>query len=310
MVYRVFRLSRPLQFTSWDVNPMSENAASPLQVGRVLNTSLKVAAGGFLLYFLMALIANVPNLIVELLSPSSPPPPPWVDGEVPPDVGPETNPFQEGPAAFGLLALVLFGILLSFVMSASATYAMVARLRGTQFDLSQVFAGGLRALLPLLGVLVVLFAVFLGIALVAGIVWAAIAYGIAGDPKSPLGVLALPIFLVPLLIVSVRLTPVVPVVVVERAGIIASLQRSAGLTKGSFWQILGVFVISIVFLTAFFAVLLAVPLAILGPEALASPPLVVVNALLSSVAIVYFWALTAVIYYELRMADETGAAPA
>lgn len=308
MVYRVFRLSRPLQFTSWDVNPMSENAASPLQVGRVLNTSLKVAAGGFLLYFLMALIANVPNLIVELLSPA--PPPPWVDGEMPPEVGPETNPFQEGPAAFGLLALVLFGILLSFVMSASATYAMVARLRGTQFDLPQIFAGGLRALLPLLGVLVVLFAVFLGIALVAGIVWAAIAYGIAGDPKSPLGVLALPIFLVPLLIVSVRLTPVVPVVLVERAGIIASLQRSAGLTKRSFWQILGVFVIAIVFLAAFFAVLLAVPLAILGPEALGSPPLVVVNALLSSVAIVYFWALTAVIYYELRMAEETGAVPA
>ena len=34
------------------------------------------------------------------------------------------------------------------------------------------------------------------------------------------------------------------------------------------------------------------------------------NALLSSVAIVYFWALTAVIYYELRMAEETGAVPA
>jgi hypothetical protein len=110
--------------------------------------------------------------------------------------------------------------------------------------------------------------------------------------------------------VSVRLTPVVPVLVVERAGIIASLQRSAALTKGSFWTILGVFLISIVFLTAFFAVLLATPLAILGPEAFASPPLVIANSLLSSAAIVYFWALTAVIYYELRMAEETGAAPA
>jgi hypothetical protein len=286
---------------------MSDHAASPLRVGQVLNTSLQVAAGGFVLYFVMALIANVPNLIVELVAPS--PPPPWVSGETPPEIQPETVPLQ-GPAQLGLLALVIVGILVSFAMSASATYAMVARLRGTPFDLPQILAGGLRVLLPLLGVLVVMFAVFLGIMLVAGLVWAVIAYGIAGDPKSPLGVLALPIFLVPMLVVSVRLTPVVPVLVVERAGVIATLQRSAALTEGSFWKIFGVFVIAIVFLTAFFAALMAIPLAFLGPEAYASRTFVIVNSLLSSAAIVYFWALTAVIYYELRMAQETGAPPA
>jgi Membrane domain of glycerophosphoryl diester phosphodiesterase len=283
---------------------MSVGSGGKLPLAEVLGATYQLAAVSFFLYFALAFIANTPNLLVDFLMPSALPP--GMPGATPETQHPRLA--LQGYTVIWLIALIVVGILLSFVLSASATHLMIARLRRTRFDLSEALVSGLRALPPLLGTCAILMLFFFGIILVAVLIWAALAYGVVGNPKSPVGLLIFPLVFVPMAIVGIRLSMLVPVIVVERPGVIGSLRRSFELTKDSAWKIVGLLLIMVLGMFAINAVVFAIVVAMFGLAAHASPVFSVAQNALVSAEVVFFWALTAVMYYYLRSAEESSAA--
>lgn len=116
-----------------------------------------------------------------------------------------------------------------------------------------------------------------------------------------LGLLAL---VAPGIVIATVLWVVVPVAVIERPGVIASLRRSAQLTKGYRWQVFGTLLIIVVitvcpgFIAGFVA-------GFAGPGVSnALFTFVLVYWLLAGVTIAFMAVLVAVSYYRLRVAKE------
>ena len=128
--------------------------------------------------------------------------------------------FPDGaqPAA-GIVAYIPY-FLVSFVLdcflTAAITYRTVADLRGTPADLFDVLRQSGSLALPVLAV-----------AVVTGLL-------------TMLGMIAL---VIPGVIVITRLAVAIPVVVVERNGVRASLERSQELTEGNRWRVFAVIII-------------------------------------------------------------------
>ena len=182
---------------------------------------------------------------------------------------------EAGAVTTGAIAISLVDVLLTYLLTAALVYGTVRELRGSRASLSESVSRGLGLVFPVVGV-----------AVVAGIATA-------------VGSLLL---VIPGLIVASMLWVAVPVAVVERPGVFASLRRSAELTKGKRWQVFGIIVI--IFL---FAVVAA---AITGAiiDAVTQSPTVV--SLMSWVITALFTALYAVVsavsYHDLRIAKEGG----
>jgi hypothetical protein len=284
---------------------MSNGGSGAFGIGQVLATSYSVVARHFFLFFILALVANLPNLVIDFLVP--PEAPQWINTIAPEVQAAPVNHALRAISPWILVPLVVTGIVLSFVLSAAATYLMIADLRGTNFSLVEALAGGLRALLPLVGVLVLLFLILLGFAIVVGLIWSILAYGVLHDPKSPFGIVVGLFFIVPVIIAALRLCLTVPIIVVERAGPIVSMKRSAELTKGSVWRILGLFVVVGLIILLINAVLFGGAAALLGLKAFFTPIAVVARHVILSAEVPFYWAVVAALYYHLRTASENSA---
>jgi hypothetical protein len=279
---------------------MSNAAGGPLDIGKVLSTSYAVVLSRLSVYFVLGLFVSIPTIIIELLRPHVPVP----LGDVAQDAAaaadvPVLSPFVEVP-------LVLLGLILGAFATAAATYMMIADLRGTRFDVTEALANGLRALPQVLGVLIVLLVIFFGIAVGALTVWTAVALGIAGNPQSPLGLLALPLLVVPTVIVWLMMSVVVPVIVVEGAGVLDAIRKSAEMTKDHLWPLFYLFaVFTLIFIgvgTGFGALVWG----LFGQEFLANPVYIVTSQVVGTFLGMFSWALIAVVYYNLRSFRESG----
>jgi len=116
------------------------------------------------------------------------------------------------------IGLSLATIVLPQVLTGAVTYGVIQQMRGRKADLGSCISVGFSRLLPVLGV-----------GLVAGLF-------------ITLGMLLL---FVPGFILLCRYAAAVPVAVIEKPGVMASLERSKQLTNGSKWPI---FVVLIVFI--------------------------------------------------------------
>jgi hypothetical protein len=110
----------------------------------------------------------------------------------------------------------LLGYILSLVATAALTYGTFQQLRGRHAGIGESIGVGLKRLLPVLGV-----GILAGLCVVGGLI----------------------LLIVPGFIVMCMLWVAVPVAVVERPGVGASLKRSAELTKGSRWHIFGIVIV-------------------------------------------------------------------
>jgi hypothetical protein len=121
-----------------------------------------------------------------------------------------------GPAAQRAATLTgvstLLTIILGIVAQAMTLYAAFQQMAGRPFSIAQSLGVGFTRLVPVFCV-AILGALFTGVAMI--------------------------LLVVPGLIVICMLYVAVPVCVIEKPGIFASLDRSAKLTKGSRWQIFG-----------------------------------------------------------------------
>ena len=122
-----------------------------------------------------------------------------------------TGPPAPGAAVWSGLSGLL-GFVLGVVAQATTLYGAFQQMGGKPFSIAQSLSVGLRRSLPVFGV-----------ALLAGL----------GTS------LAAMLFLVPGIIVACMLYVAVPSCVIEKMGVMASLNRSALLTRGYRWQIFG-----------------------------------------------------------------------
>jgi hypothetical protein len=96
--------------------------------------------------------------------------------------------------------------ILTYILTGALVYAVVMQLQGKSASLSQCVSVGLSRVLPVLGV-----AILVGICVGVGIL----------------------LLVVPGIILMLMWFVAIPVAVVERPGVVASMKRSADLTKGS-----------------------------------------------------------------------------
>ena len=182
----------------------------------------------------------------------------------------------------GVGSLTIAENFLGLIVAAAVTYAAVQELRGRHVSFGEFFGRGLAQS-----------GAVIRVALLSGI----------------LLLLAFIALIVPFFICYAMWWVAIPVAVIERPGAIASLQRSAELTRGRRWQVFGLiisFFLALVAALLLFAVLLlAVVFLVAGAnQTLLDQASALATWLLSALFMAVQAVLTAVSYYYLRVAKE------
>lgn len=177
-----------------------------------------------------------------------------------------------GKAVAGSAAAFILWIVLSLLCQAIILYGAFQQMRGQSFAIGESLKRGLTRFVPLIGLLLCL--------------------GISVG-------LATLLLVIPGVIVFLMWYIAVPACVIERQGPFGSLRRSAELTKGSRWKILGIIVILSIVSWLAQIIVQIVAAAVAGTTA------AIVAAFLCSALIAAYRAiLVAVIYHDLRVARD------
>lgn len=183
-------------------------------------------------------------------------------------------------AMFGLL---LLGLVLGMMATATVVYGTFQDLRGTPATFGSSLRHGLATVLPVIGV--ALLSVLL--MMLSGF-----------------------LFIIPMFIVMVMFYVAIPAAVVERPGVIASLKRSAALTKGHRWRIFGIYVVIMLVMMMASGIVQAPFMASMmnaGPDLMTSGAFITSNVL-GLLVNAFFTALgavaSAVAYHDLRAVKE------
>jgi len=179
---------------------------------------------------------------------------------------------QSGRGGFFLTLLSFVGSILSIISLAALIFGSSQLMLGEQAQLGGWMRFGLSRFWPIIGVS---FLVMLG----AGVGFV--------------------LLIVPGIILALMWSAAFPICVIEKLGPIKSLGRSAFLTKGHRWSLLGLFILFVVVAWVVYAVLLGVLFAIRSPIAMAIG-LLVVTVLGTLVGCL----LQASVYQNLRLAKE------
>jgi uncharacterized membrane protein len=185
-------------------------------------------------------------------------------------VSPGRSPGGSFAGLIGILAILT--VALQMVAQSTIIYGAFQEMKGQEFSIGESLSIGFKRLFPVLGVGFM-------VALLAG--------------------LASILLLVPGLILLCMWYVVVPICVIEKPGVMASLSRSSDLTRGCRWQIFGLLLLVIVasFLITF---ILAFVAAMMGSAVIVQ----IVNGLARVLTVTYGAILVAVVYRDLRMAKE------
>jgi hypothetical protein len=181
------------------------------------------------------------------------------------------------PSAFAGAAFIssIVGLIISALVQAALTRATVSAIEGRRVSFGESLSTALRVVLPLIG-FTILFT--LGVAL--GFV----------------------LLIVPGIILILMWGVAVPALVIEREGVFPAFSRSAELTKGARWKILGLFLVLLVIYWLLSVVVGLVGLGMYGPSSIGG--LSVANLLGSVIVGTIFNALWGTIqpalYVELR----------
>ena len=236
-------------------------------IGRVFGNTFQVIRRNAGLWLaLAALFSAVPTLIFQLLVLV----PLGAAGPIDPNTladHPEIVALNSGLGAIG----GIISFVLSLLLQSALIRATIEDLNGKQPSMRDCLGTAVSVLLPVLGL-----AILVGLGVGLGLM----------------------LLIVPGIILALRWSISVPVLVQERPGITASMGRSAFLTNGSRWPLLGLFVIIIFASFGIQAALATVQMA-LGLIAGA-----VIEAVVQGVLSMVMSTATAVSYVELRQVKE------
>ncbi len=205
---------------------MSEPYLRPLSFGEILDGAFSIYRRHFLVLFVSALIPLIP---ISLLS--------WIIEQSAASADPEV---VGGEVLIAMLLLLPIAMIAVPLLWAALTRQFSQALQGKEVSLRDGYARGARAILPLIGVGILLVLAFFLLAGVAGIVAAvlATAAGVAG------AVVTVILTLVIMLLVFAAVFAVVPAVVVEGKGPMGALRRSWELARGAWPRVVAVMVVA------------------------------------------------------------------
>jgi uncharacterized membrane protein len=229
---------------------VSDRGFGDLRVGDAFSRSFEIFSRHFGAFVVLALVSNVPVFLYLFALTQG--------------VGVGNPGTAAGISGF----LSMLG---SLIASGAILYGVVQRLRNQSFTVASSLAVGLGAMLPILGV-----------SIIVGV----------------LTLLGTFLLVVPGIMVFCAYYVAVPVVVVERPGVFASMSRSGFLTKGQRWRIFGILVVVVVASVVIDLIAEAI-LGALGTYIAVFGPLV-----LTSVVSAFGAVLNGVVYYQLRVAKE------
>jgi len=197
-------------------------------------------------------------------------------------------------AVIGSLLILVLILAIDQLGVAAITYGTVQDLRGRKALVGECLSRGLSLMLPVLGVALLYTLI---VAVVPGIVGYVL--GLVSDL---LGRAASTILQVG---GSLVLYVAIPAAVIEGTGAIGSLQRSADLTQGYRWRLLGMFILVGLILLMAAAVVGIVIYAVMSISAVLGGIVIALGGIaMTLLFIAYVAALPAVTYYNLRVAKE------
>jgi hypothetical protein len=281
---------------------MTTPTRSRLPVGPALTTSFNVVSRNLRPFLLLAAVGYFPSFLLDAV----------VAPEVPAAVADPAAADAAATAATHvaigpLLGLFAVTAIVGLFLSASVAYLAITDLRGGRATLREALAGSLAAFPSMLGALALISLMMMGILFVALLVMMGVLMITGDGPAAAWGAIAVPVGVVPAVIVLTTFYVVVPVIVVERIGPVEALRRSEALTKGSRWEVLAFGVCVMSTLAVIGIVMWLFKAAVFGGEPNLAYSLIRYAAFTPQVA--FSWTAIAVAYYYLRTADETGAAP-
>ena len=199
--------------------------------------------------------------------------------------------------AIGVTAGVgLVSLLFSFLLSATLVYGTILELRGGRAGIVECITRGFGLLLPVVGV---------GILVSLAIGAAVLLFTVPGMLLPPIILFTTPLGIVAAIVVAVMLSVAIPVSVIERPGIGASLRRSRELTRGNRGKVFGLYVIIfIINLVVGMAVSAVLGTGLLATGSVSVVWLTIVNLLAQAFSSVLFAVALAVVYHDLRIAKE------
>jgi hypothetical protein len=249
---------------------ISASVEGTFRLGDVFNKSFSVFGRHFVVFVILAAIANVPYYLFGLFAA--------------PGRTIIFNPWA--------LLVMPVGFICNMIATGTITYGVVQDLRGGAVSIGEAIAIAAGRFLRMIGValsvgilMVLMFlppiiaSAALGGGFVGGIatmVWAAVFY----------------------CIITCMFFVAAPVCVAERAGVIASLSRSRFLTKGHRWQIFGAFIL--IFVLALIVVAVAAGAVVMMGAGGAT----IVTYGVQGVFGAFGSVMAAVFYYQLRVAKE------
>ena len=178
-------------------------------------------------------------------------------------------------AAFGGSWILLFS--LQYLLTAVIVYGTLQYLQGRRPGFLPPLMQGLSRLLPIITVSII---------------------------SSILIMIGLILLIVPGIIIAVMLCVAIPVVVVERPGILAALSRSRKLTKGFRWPLFGLLLVTFLFVMVVNFVV-ALPFELLLPvDGLFLTINTIIGVALQLFTTVFFAVVIGVAYHDLRVAKE------
>jgi len=253
------------------------SAAVPVlrfDVGRVVERTFSSITRNFPVFLLLTLLlAGVPAVLTGLLL--------YLAGIGAAGAAANANLsqlFTTGAAGGGLAALV--GAIASFILQAAVVYGTIADLNGRRAVFADCLSTGLRSWFWIF-----LLAIVVGVAEVFGFI----------------------LFIVPGVMMAVAWIVAVPALVVERTGVFGAMSRSAELTRGHRWPILGLLVIYIIaagIISSMVSVVVGAAAASVSTAAMQPTLQLIAQPLVSVITKLISSAGVASIYFELRSTRE------
>jgi len=173
---------------------------------------------------------------------------------------------------------MVFMMIAAYVAQTAIVYAAVESLAGKSATFGKMLSTGLRYILPVIGATLIITVLY------------------------SIGVMLL---VIPGIIVLLMLSVTVPVIVAENKSVFEALKRSAELTKGYRWQILGAFIVTFLALWLLMVGIMLVGgllTALVGT--LGAVVMLALSALTGAVSFGLMGTVTASIYTNLRAAKE------
>lgn len=180
---------------------------------------------------------------------------------------------QQNPIA--IIVTIVVSLFFGYFLSAAITYGTYQDIRGRKAGVAACIGRGIALLFPVAGAAILMLIL--------------VCFGTI-------------LFIIPGILVFIIYFVVVPVVVVERPGVVASLGRSAELTKGNRWRILGLIVVLVLISTV--VSMAAGGLSVAAMEMAGFGGVIVFNVLFQSLSSMFWAVVPAVAYYHLRRAKE------